>query len=665
MAVAPALGALLALAALTPARAAAAPPASVVPGIQDVPYIEHLREPTAVRFAPDGRVFVAEKNGSILAFDGALDDTPVEVFEVRDEVYDFWDRGLLGMALDPDFATNGYMYLLYTYDGAIGQPAPVWGDFCAFPTGPGCVVSGRLIRIKVDASSVGRFDKNLITNQWCQQFASHSIGALVFGPDKKLYVSAGEGANYDDADWGQWGGTDGVAQNPCHDPFFGIDSPRNEGGALRSPGRAAGLGPRRPRRRDPTGRSCHGRRVPGNPLGSSADPNARRIIAYGLRNPFRFAFRPGSTDLYIGDVGWGTWEEINRIPVGDMTAENLGWPCYEGNGREPSGTYDVLNACKSLVPSQVKGPLYAYRHGQPAAGCDQGNSGSSISGVAFHGTGGYPPAYNGALFFADYARGCIWAMRTTTGGVPDPTQVDLISTTAPLVGDELSSGAIDMQVGPDGDLYYAFLNLNGEGAIRHLRPTGPTAALTATPNEGPAPLSVELDAGGSTGEGTRHYAWAYDGDGVFNDGTDASVQHPTFTGSRRNATVRVRVTDATGRSDDAVATVSVGNRAPAAPTISPVGNVQQWAVGDRLTFNAAASDPDGDPLTYTWTLTLQHCVTGGGCHGHPVTSQSGPSATFTTVDHEWPSHLVLRGDRVGRAAQRIEVDQPRARPRSR
>ena len=53
--------------------------------------------------------------------------------------------------------------------------------------------------------------------------------------------------------------------------------------------------------------------LPDNPLAGSADPNARRIIAYGLRNPFRFTFRPGTHELWVGDVGWSTWEEINRI----------------------------------------------------------------------------------------------------------------------------------------------------------------------------------------------------------------------------------------------------------------------------------------------------------------------------------------------------------------
>ena len=69
----------------------------------------------------------------------------------------------------------------------------------------------------------------------------------------------------------------------------------------------------------------------GNPYASSSDPNKQRVIAYGLRNPFRFDLRPGTDELWVGDVGWNAREEINRIAdTDDATVENFGWPCYEG-----------------------------------------------------------------------------------------------------------------------------------------------------------------------------------------------------------------------------------------------------------------------------------------------------------------------------------------------
>ncbi len=66
----------------------------------------------------------------------------------------------------------------------------------------------------------------------------------------------------------------------------------------------------------------------GNPGGAGDD----RIVAYGLRNPFRFTVRPGTNELWIGDVGWAAWEEIDRHQNPTAQVRNFGWPCYEGNG---------------------------------------------------------------------------------------------------------------------------------------------------------------------------------------------------------------------------------------------------------------------------------------------------------------------------------------------
>ena len=86
-----------------------------------------LQNPTALAFAPDGRVFVAEQSGLVKVFD-SLTDTSATIFaDLRTQVYNFWDRGLLGLAIDPQFPTRPYVYVLYTYDAAIGGTAPRWG----------------------------------------------------------------------------------------------------------------------------------------------------------------------------------------------------------------------------------------------------------------------------------------------------------------------------------------------------------------------------------------------------------------------------------------------------------------------------------------------------------------------------------------------------------
>ena len=141
-----ALGVLLTVfAALILPRPAGA--STVPPNFVEDTVFTGLTQPTALAFAPDGRVFVAEKSGLIKVFDSLSDTTPTVVADLRRNVDDYWDRGLLGMVLDPSFPTKNVIYALYTYDAPIGGTAPTYNDTCADPTGSGCVVSGRLSRL--------------------------------------------------------------------------------------------------------------------------------------------------------------------------------------------------------------------------------------------------------------------------------------------------------------------------------------------------------------------------------------------------------------------------------------------------------------------------------------------------------------------------------------
>src|SRR4029079_8631690 len=152
--------------------------------------------------------------------------------------------------------------------------------------------------------------------------------------------------------------------------------------------------------------------LPSNPRAFDSDPNVRRTIAYGLRNPFRFTVKPGTNEIYAGDVGYNTWEEVNVATP--SAVRNFGWPCYEGFERQ--GAYDAanLNICETLYgqSAAVTSPLLTYAHATTNDACAPGSS--SISGLAFYGSGSYPSRYNGALFYLDYSRSCMWAL---IGGV--------------------------------------------------------------------------------------------------------------------------------------------------------------------------------------------------------------------------------------------------------
>src|SRR3954471_14073916 len=124
------------LVALVTAVLVASAHAAVLPlGFSESTVWSGLGNPTLIRFAPDGRVFVASKSGIINVFDSTSDTTPTQFVDLRSKVHDYWDRGLLGMAIDPGFTSGRpYVYVLYAYDKAPNSTQqPRWGDACASP----------------------------------------------------------------------------------------------------------------------------------------------------------------------------------------------------------------------------------------------------------------------------------------------------------------------------------------------------------------------------------------------------------------------------------------------------------------------------------------------------------------------------------------------------
>ncbi len=608
--------------------------------------ISGLTNPTVVRFASDGRVFVAEKSGLIKVFDDMADDTPDTFADLRTNVHNFWDRGLLGMDLHPNFPATPYVYVLYAHDAEIGGTAPVWGsvggtsDPCPNPpgaTGDGCVVSGRLSRLEASGNMMVGSEQVLIED-WGQQYPSHSTGAIEFGPDGALYASGGDGASFNFVDYGQ----DGTPVNPLGDPpvpVGGTQSPPTaEGGALRSQDlRTAG---------DPVSLDGTiirvddlGAPLPDNPMIGDADINAQRTIAYGLRNPFRFGFRPGTNELWSGDVGWGTFEEVNLTDVGDQVVDNFGWPCYEGVGHQPGYDGADLDICENLYNDlgAHTEPFFAYDHAdQVDPGSGEPTGSSSIAGIAFYDGGSYPDTYDGALFFADYSRDRIWVMFPGADGLPDP------STAQTFIGP--AANPVNLAIGPAGDLFYP--DFNG-GTIRRVEyftdNTPPTALAQATPLIGASPLTVDFDASGSSDPDVGDvltYAWDFDADGDFDDST---LVTPSFTYTATGTyEVSLKVTDSEGFSDIDMVTISVDSGPPVAVIDTPVTGTT-WQVDDLISFSGHATDPDDGPLpasALSWTIILHHCPS--NCHTHTVQTFDGVSSgSFFAPDHEYYSYLEL------------------------
>ena len=229
-------------AAQTPMRAATLPS-----GFSESLVASGLASPTAMQFAPDGRLFVAEQGGRLRVIkNGALLPTPFLTLTVSSS----GERGLLGVAFDPNFAVNQFVYVYYT------ATTPAVHNRISRVTASGDVA--------VAGSEVILLDLNNLSSA-----TNHNGGALAFGPDGTLYAAVGENANGDNAQ--------------SFDNLLGKMLRINPDGSI------------------PTD----------NPFfGTTAGAN-RAIWALGLRNPFTFAFHPSRANLFINDVGENTWEEIN------------------------------------------------------------------------------------------------------------------------------------------------------------------------------------------------------------------------------------------------------------------------------------------------------------------------------------------------------------------
>jgi glucose/arabinose dehydrogenase/N-acetylneuraminic acid mutarotase/endonuclease YncB( thermonuclease family) len=540
-------------------------------------------EPTAFTFLPDGRVLVAEKAGRVLMVkNGAV--LPAPFVNLTDRVNAYWDHGLLGIATDPNFATNGFVYFLYTFENDAE-------DFSGSKT-------QQLLRVKAvgDTASTSPADMTVIlgrnVGESCDLFpagsdcipahsANHAIGALRFGSDGSLFVSIGDDTTYNVVD---------------DDALRAQDRNVLTGKVLRiSPATGAGF----------TSNPFFG-------LTGNINATSSKVWAYGLRNPFRFGLRAGDNLPLIGDVGWNTFEEVN---VG-VAGANFGWPCYEGSGRQPG--YELRPGCQPVyaqVPPAVA-PVYFYDHT---------GGGASITGGAFYNGVAYPEQHRGAYFFGDYVRGWIRYLRLDANSNLVPgTPVDFATQ---------SGGPVDIQAGPDTNLYYLDINAAQLLQIRYSGTnTPPSAAASANPTNGLRPLQVQLSSAGSgdpDGD-VLQYSWNF-GDGSAPSNSPNPRHNYTVNGSY---TAVLTVSDGRGGSANASVPISVGNRAPT-PTISAPLSTLRFKVGDVIALSGSATDPDTGPLpgsALSWQVNLEHCQP-AGCHVHSLLQATGASASVTAPDH--------------------------------
>src|SRR5262245_3024826 len=465
-------------------------------------------------FLPGGRMLVAEKGGKVWAVtNGTRHPTPLWAGE--NEVLNESDRGLLGLAVDPAYVTNHFIYLFYSVDP---DSDGVDDNDDAF---------GRLARYTVSFADSNTVDygsrKVLIGATWPEgpvsDSPSHTEGDLQFGADGSLFVATGDGAAYDSADAG------------THDPEAygpGRTSPAEDIGAFRSQwiGSLAG----KILRIHP----ATGEGYPDNPFWNG-DPRSvpSRVWCYGLRNPFRFTVRPGSGSadpaehrpgtVFLGDVGWNAWEEQNVAPGGGL---NFGWPCWEGVGVQPwyRAVHPSHHGCDSLGLGDNTGiltsPSMVYPHLEGTPSTPPGMFGRTAIGGVFYGGQIYPRIYRNQYFFADFVQGWIkYAIVDENDGIVSVADFA-----------QFAAGPVDLAVDPTtGDLYYVAIYT---GQVRRIRWTGPVtgnappvANAGATITSGVAPLRVGFPTPGSSDPDHDPLTLSW----TFGDGVGSSLPNPSHT----------------------------------------------------------------------------------------------------------------------------------------
>lgn len=300
--------------------------------------------PVDIQNAGDDRLFIVEKGGRIriLNSDGTVNTTPF--LNIASQVSNGSEQGLLGLAFHPNYTSNGFFYVYYTDTSGDSQIS----RFSVDPGDPDIALPGSEFPI-LDFS---------------QPFSNHNGGDLDFDPDGNLMIASGDG--------GSGGDPGNRAQNTTLllGKLLRIDVD------------------------NPSGGNNYG--IPSdNPF--AGDPsNAEEIWAYGLRNPWRFSYDSFTNDIWIGDVGQGDVEEIDRL-AGDEPGANYGWRCYEGS--------QPFNTAGCPPPADLVFPFAEYSSGPGSGNC------SITGGIVYRGSD--YPEMQGYYFSADVCSGRIFTVDQT------------------------------------------------------------------------------------------------------------------------------------------------------------------------------------------------------------------------------------------------------------
>jgi uncharacterized repeat protein (TIGR01451 family) len=364
------------------------------------------------------RLFVAEQDGRVRIVDASGTVLPQPYLDISGRVLSSGERGLLGLAFDPDFAANGYLYANYTR-----RP-------------DGASVISRFTGIDPFAADAASEHTLLVV---AQPYANHNGGDLAFGPDGYLYISLGDG------------GSAGDPEDRAQDLGLLL------GKLLR-----IDVDPLRGHSPDCGGLQAAYTIPTNNPMVDGPGKHCDEIWAYGLRNPWRFSFDRSTGDIFIGDVGQGSREEIDFQPGNSAGGENYGWRCYEGTS--------LYNGSGCGNPTDYRFPVFEYNHGAPDFHC-------SVTG-GYRYRGGHFPSLSGRYLLADFCTGNVWSLVDQgSGGWQSTSHGALIAN--PSTFGEATDGELYLASRSNGTIYHV---IDDSPSPRlSISKTGPLFAASAEP----------------------------------------------------------------------------------------------------------------------------------------------------------------------------------------
>ncbi|MDX1906611.1 MAG: PQQ-dependent sugar dehydrogenase [Bacteroidia bacterium] len=649
----------------------------------------------AVGMVFDGnRMYVWEKAGKIwIVENGVRLATPL--LDISEEVATYGDYGLLSVALDPSFSSNGLIYLYYVVDRHHllyhGTPSynPLANEFYN-------ATIGRITRYKALAATnfttVDPASRTILLGESISTgipilHTSHGVGTLLFGKDGTLLASAGDGASFEGLDIGGAGPNTYTIQGLAD----GIITTQEDVGSFRSQQLISHNG--KILRLDP----ATGNGITSNPFYDANNPRSAqsRTWAMGLRNPSRMTIKPetGSHNpadanpgvLYIGDVGWKTWEEMNICITGGT---NFGWPLYEGmyinseydasdlqnpEAPAPGGcglTYyrfeDLLKdggAVAATFPDpcnpgqQINGATYnLFQHTKPTfdwhqtAGITRASVGGlaydvgagPVSGTPFLGNasiGGvwylgdhYPAQFQNAYFHGEYGQSWIRIFNFDANHVPQSISNEVFNNMGRVVF--LAYNPADETI-----YYIQYTKTVGNNVVikklaYYPGNLPPIAVATSNVYYG-ASNSLNVSFNGSQSSdpegGALIYTWNF-GDGTPN--SSAVSPNHTFTapaGVPTSYDVTLTVTDNNGLSNSALITIYLNNTPPVISATS-LDAISEYVITGPTLLNLSATVSDAEhpnnTLTYAWQTVLHH---NDHTHLEPVDNNPTTTTSLTPI----------------------------------